>query len=125
MIAKPLEQININDLQSLIDNSVIEIKTLEYKQELPSKKDKDKKEFLYDVSSFANSNNGDLIYGIQETDGIPTEIVGLTIDNVDNEIARLDTMIRDGIKPRIPFVRIHHIVLENSKIVIIIRIHKS
>jgi len=66
MIPTDIDQITEEDLQALIDNSVIEGKTIEYKQSLPSNSDSDKKEFLADVSSFANASGGDLIYGIIE-----------------------------------------------------------
>ncbi|MCD6594362.1 ATP-binding protein, partial [bacterium] len=66
MIAKNIDQISEEDLQALIDNSVLEGKTIEYKQSLPGNSDSDKKEFLADISSFANASGGDLIYGILE-----------------------------------------------------------
>lgn len=66
MIPKDIKQIIQSDIQELIDNSVPEGKTIEYKRELPKKSDKAKKEFLADVSSFANSSGGDLILGIEE-----------------------------------------------------------
>lgn len=43
MIAKSVDQITEEDLQALVDNSVMERKTLEYKQMLPSNSDSDKK----------------------------------------------------------------------------------
>ena len=55
MINKKLEDIIIEDLRQLIDNNVIEKKTLEYKSQLPGNTDLAKKEFLADVSSFANT----------------------------------------------------------------------
>ena len=44
------------DLQALVDNSVLECKTIEYKQALPSNSDSDKKEFLA-VKNGKRSNN--------------------------------------------------------------------
>ena len=103
MIGKSIDKITEEDLQDLIDNSVLERKTIEYKQSLPSNSDSAKKEFLADVSSFANASGGDLIYGIIEdrNTGLPETLDGLAIDNVDQEILRLDSMIRDGIEPRL------------------------
>ena len=66
MISKHIDEITADDIKSLITNSVRESKTLEYKQILPGGQDKDKKEFLADISSFANSSGGDIIYGIKE-----------------------------------------------------------
>jgi len=128
MIAKDIEEITEEDLQALRDNKVSEGKTIEYKQSLPSRSDSGKKEFLADVSSFANASGGDLIYGIIEDrrTGIPKSLEGLTIENTAEEILRLENMIRDGIEPRIPSVNIPPpIPLKNSKVALIIRVHKS
>jgi len=127
MIPKNLDQITEKDLQTLIDNSVLERKTIEYKQLLPSNSDSDKKEFLADVSSFANASGGDLIFGIvqnKET-GVPEKLEGLDIKNPDQEVLRLDNLIRNGIEPRIPSVTIKPIPLSNSRVAIIIRVDRS
>ena len=127
MIPKNIDQITEEDLQALVDNSVSEGKTIEYKQELPSNSDSDKKEFLADVSSFANASGGDLIFGIiaDKKTGTPKSLEGLSIDNVDQEISRLENMIRDGIEPRILSVSIQPITLKNSKVALIMRVPKS
>ncbi|MCD6453036.1 MAG: ATP-binding protein, partial [Dehalococcoidales bacterium] len=131
-----IENITEEDLQALIENSVLESKTLEYKQELPKNSDQknsdqSRKEFLADVSSFANASGGDLIFGITEgitegrKTGIPKSLEGLSIENIDQEILRLENMIRAGIEPRIPPVSTQPITLKNSKTVLVIRIPKS
>jgi len=125
--AKNIEKITEEDLQGLVDNTVVERKTLEYKQALPGNTDADKKEFLADVSSFANASGGDLVYGITEDKktGIPKSLDGLDVDNPDQEILRLENMIRGGIEPRIPSVITEPIKLSNSKFALIIRVPKS
>ena len=125
MIAKSVDQITEEDLQVLKDNSVSEGKTIEYKQSLPSKSDSGKKEFLADVSSFANASGGDLIYGVSESKGIITAIDGLEVDDIDQEISRLENIIRTGIEPRTPSYRIQPVELKNSKYVLIIRVRQS
>jgi len=127
MIANSVDQITEEDLQALVDNSVVERKTLEYKQALPSNSDSDKKEFLADVSSFANASGGDLIYGItsDKKTGTPKSVDGLSIENADQEILRLENMIRDGIGPRISSVTTKSISLSNSGVALLIRIPKS
>ena len=64
MILKPLEQIAADHLPALITNAVSEGRTIDYKRELPGNSDGDKKEFLADVSSFANTSGGDLVFGM-------------------------------------------------------------
>ena len=122
-----IEKITEKDLQTLIDNKVLEQKTIEYKRALPTNSDKDKKEFLADVSSFANASGGDLIYGMTEDKktGYPKSLDGLDIENDDKEILRLDNIIRDGVKPRIPSTSIRVIPLKNAKKTLIIRANKS
>jgi hypothetical protein len=56
MIDKPVAQIGIEDLQRLVANKVSEPRSLEYKQALPGGTDSEKKEFLGDVSAFANAS---------------------------------------------------------------------
>jgi hypothetical protein len=127
LIEKPLDSINAQDLKQLIENQVLEKKSLDYKLSLPSNADADKKEFLADVSSFANSSGGDIIYGISQdnTTGFPKDLVGIDSENIDQEILRLESIIREGIEPRIPSVAIQPIKLANSKNVLILRIQKS
>lgn len=125
MIAKNIDQITEEDLQALIDNSVFEAKTIEYKRALPPNLDKERMEFLADVSSFANAGGGDLIYGITAENGIPKSLDGLIINDIDGEILRLENMIRTGIEPRIPAVRTQPVPLKNSNVALVIRIPKS
>jgi hypothetical protein len=127
MIPKNIDQITEKDLQALIENSVLERKTIEYKQSLSSDSDTDKKEFLADVSSFANASGGDLIYGIiqNKENGTPEKLEGLDIKNPDQEILRLENLIRSGIEPRIPSFDIRPISLSNLRIAIIISVNKS
>lgn len=124
MISKSLNQITKEDLQLLIQNSVSEGKTIDYKIQFPDNSDAARKEFLADISSFANASGGDLIFGIKENNGIPTEIVGITVDNQDLEIRRFEDIIRSGIDPRVS-VAVHTVNLPNNKIIFIFRISKS
>jgi len=87
MINKKIEDITEADLQALIDNKVLEGKTIEYKRELPTNADSGKKEFLADVTSFANTSGGDLLFGIEEDHAShePRSLIGIEVDNIDNE----------------------------------------
>ena len=101
MPVKPFDNYDGDDVQALLRNQVPEGRALDYKRDLPGTSDDDKKEFLADVSSFANTNGGDLIIGIDEEDSLPTEIVGVPVANLDECILRLEDMIRSGIQPRV------------------------
>ncbi len=125
MINRPLAQVMAADLNALLADGTLENKTLEYKLLLPLTTDKDKKEFLADVSSFANAGGGDLIYGVAALDGTPTAIPGLAEFNEDKEILRLESSIRDGIEPRIPGVQFQTVRGFAEGPVLIIRVPRS
>ena len=132
MINKQFDLIDKNDIEALISNGVAETRTLEYKEKLSGNSDEDKKEFLADISSFANASGGDIIYGIQEqrssdnkTTGIPEAANGVGAINSDAEIRRLENIIRDSIAPRIVGLQTKAIDGFADGSVIVIRVPKS
>jgi hypothetical protein len=124
MIVKPLDEITETDLNGLITASVAERKTIDYKQQLPDTNDAGKRELLADVSSFANTAGGDLIFGVTESAGLPTGIPGVQIANTDQEILRFDNIIRDGLSPRIRHTT-RAVGLASGLSVLIIRAERS
>lgn len=125
MILTSFKDITEADLNSLLAAKTPEGKTIEYKRALPGNADDDRKEFLADVSSFANSSGGDLLFGIDAVDGIPTSIPGLVNVNADADGLRLEGMIRDGIAPRLPGVQIRNIPSSCGGPVLLIRVPRS
>jgi hypothetical protein len=104
----PLAQIDGRQLDALVANAVREGRELDYKETLPGGSDDDKREFLSDVTSFANAVGGDIIFGVRERreqgrpTGEPEAVCGLLNLNVDAEKLRLENLIRDGVAPRMP-----------------------
>src|SRR5437660_9991576 len=124
LIDKPLESITEQDLLDLIANQVREDKRIEFKASLPGNSDKAKKEFLADVSSFANASGGDLIFGMQAQGGLASQLVGLQLPSVDAEILRLENVLRDGLDPRLPNVKFWPVIFV-SGVALIIRVARS
>lgn len=124
MIPKRLNDIDEGDLASLISNAVKEGRSIEYKRQLPSGTDGDKKEFLADVSSFANSGGGDLIFGMEERGGIATKIVGIQSADLDLEIGRLDNIAASGLEPKIRCA-IQPVECSEGRMVLVIRVDRS
>ena len=124
-LEKRLDQIGETDIQALKTNQIPEGKTLDYKRDPVGNADEDKKEFRADVTSFANSSGGNLIFGVEEADGVPISIPGLNITDPDAEILRIESMIRDSVQPRIPNVTCKAISLSNGKPCIVVRIPQS
>jgi hypothetical protein len=132
MIEKSFDQITKQDIDELVANGVPEGKTMEYKATLPRRTDGETKEFLGDVSSFANASGGDLLIGVTgevnsegKATGKPGKATGIPGTTPDHEIRRLDQMIHTGISPRIHGVQIRAVDGFEDGPVILIRIPSS
>ncbi len=77
------------------------------------------------MSSFANAAGGFLIFGMKEAGGLPTELSGVAVADVDKEKLRLESMLQDGIQPRIAGVSLTSVPLQNGHIALVMRIPKS
>ena len=86
--------------------------------------DADIKEFLKDVSSFANTAGGHLVIGVDETGGVPTGISPLSGDP-DQELQKLESRARDAIEPRIAGLRMKAVPITGGGFVLVLRIPKS
>lgn len=102
MIPKALKDIEKPDLENLVAWEVAEGSDLDYKLKLPT----DRRDFLVDVSSFANASGGDLVYGVREkrddnskNSGLPEAFLGLPRVNLDQEMLKLQSWIREGLEP--------------------------
>lgn len=122
---KEIFDLKEDDLLSLINKGESEIKTLEFKRTLVIGTDADKKEFLADVSSFANAAGGYIIYGMDAKDGIATALPGMNGINLDEMKLRIENIIREGISPRISNIAIHPIQLKSGTHAIVLYIPKS
>lgn len=120
-----IKQITENEIKSLVKEQVQEHTNLEYKREIKFSNDAEKKELLADVCSFANSNGGVILYGIEEekdsnekNTGIPKQITGLKL-NIDETTRSLDESIRRSIEPVLIGVNINSIEIDNKTVLTI------
>lgn len=132
MIYKRLEDIEASDIQGLCDRRVREGSQLDFKDALAGNDDKGKIEFLRDVTAMANTNGGDLIYGVteeRETDGTKTGIAatapGIEKLNVDDRTLWMENLIRDNTEPRLIGVGIHPVVIDPSHTALVVRVPRS
>jgi hypothetical protein len=119
------EAVSERDLMDLVDTGVPEGPLYDYKLQTYGGADADVKEFLKDVSSFANTVGGHLIIGMDEQLGLPTGLMPLSIQDPEQELLRLENLARDGIEPRIVGLRMKAVSLATGGVIIVIRIPKS
>jgi hypothetical protein len=119
-LAKPLDELTFDDIKRLKENRIEESVILDYKQALI-----DDDSFIKSVSSFANTQGGVIVFGVEESGkgGYPTAIPGLDLTDVNKE--RLEQLILSNIHPRL-FVRVAAVPHEHkTKCVLIVRIPDS
>jgi len=104
-----IDKLEAEDITRLIEESVPESTTLDYKEELPNLKDKIQKlKWLALVSSFANKDGGIIIYGIKEkrdssgkSEGFPEKITGLATFNYDDVTLQMGQVLNAGLDPKL------------------------
>ncbi|MBV9567772.1 MAG: ATP-binding protein, partial [Hyphomicrobiales bacterium] len=122
LFAKSIDDLEEADLVALATNNIRERKMLEYKRDRVGASHGDRKEFLYDASSFANAQGGYLIFGME--DGAELAPIGINGDPA-KEIVRLEQMVRSGIRPPLSGVHTISVKLGNGSSMLVMRIPKS
>lgn len=116
---KPMDALSAEDIQGLIAAAIQEGTTLEFKGALPGRTPDESREFLADVTSFANTAGGHLVFGIDEKDGVATAVNGLEGTAWDSEILRLEALIRDGVQPRLAGVRMRAVPMAKGAVLVV------
>ena len=122
---EPLNKLIIDNIKIIVQDKIPESRTLDYKRELPPQTDAGNKELLKDISAFANTVGGYLIYGIEEKEGVPTEILGVEVNNFDGLKQRFENLLRTGVDPVIRGVDYCAININDLKKIVILKIPRS
>lgn len=120
-----LDAITEAAVRALVEQGYAESKVIEYKRDLPGPSEGEKKEFLADISSMANTAGGHVVFGVRAEDGIPKEITPLTVASPEPEELRLQNILQDGLQPRVPGVQLRFIPLATGGFVLLIRVPRS
>ena len=115
---------SIEDIDSLITNEVEENIHLDYKAAgALDKEDKKRTEITKDISAFANSDGGIIVYGISEVDHRPKEI-----SPVDGRVYTKEWLenVIQLIQPRIEDIKIHPIRIDDiGQSIYVVKIPRS
>ena len=140
VLSKPVDQIRISDIKSLIDSQVPESEQIEFKENLPARKnstdpwiegkntigDRAKNEILEEVVAFANAYGGVCLLGIKESSTKPPVAAKISPISRCAELAeRLNLVFRDCVEPQLPQIEIIPIKTNGESGVLIIRVGQS
>ena len=123
-----IEDVTLETLQTLIGTP--EGLMTDFKEALPLSNREEKREFLADVAAFANAAGGEIFIGITERNeggarmGVATGVLGVEC-NPDNAILSIESLLRDGISPRINGLRMVAIEVTSGRYVLAMRIPRS
>lgn len=112
------------DLAALASGSQREGRRWEFKRDQYQWNDEGTREFLADVSSFANAGGGMLLIGIDDEDGCASEVVGVC-GPVDDALQRMTQKVRTGLDPRVSGVEMRAIPVHDNRNVLAIRVSRS
>lgn len=124
ILSKKINDLTASDIQILLENGAVESKYLEFKSDINIGNDAEKREFLRDISAFANTQGGIIIYGISEDKHRLPLITGISSE-YDSLLLQIQAVIQMGISPRIQGIEIGKIDIECGKYLLLIRIPRS
>lgn len=123
-IPRNLTQTTASDLAALVEQQVTEGPYLDFKRDLPRLDGSGRHELLADISAFANSSGGDVIYGIDEDGEGKASAVTPSVANADEEARRIQDALMNGLEPRVPGIQVHAVNVEGG-FVLIVRVPQS
>jgi hypothetical protein len=111
---RPVAEWEESDLQALIRDEVQESLTLDYKRSgALGRGSTERNNLSKDVSAFANSEGGMLVYGIEENGHVPTAI-DLGVDRTQITKEWLESVLKTNIHPTIDQVLIKQVPLPSK-----------
>lgn len=113
-----------DDVEALVGRAR-ESKTLEFKAQLPGNDRQSKVDFLSGITSLANTAGGDFLMGVSASKGIAVGLVPIAVANLDDEMLRLENILRDSVEPRLPPVQMAAIDCGSATYVFVIRVVRS
>jgi len=118
---KNISEIKYEDLEKLIENNISEGWFMEYKGSFPNNK-----KIANSIASFANSEGGWYIIGIEEkeNEANPYEIVGFDLQTNRKPDDKITNIVKDNIDP-IPYFKSQIVEIPENKVVLIVQVFEN
>jgi len=108
-------------LNTLIAAKAAENQFLDYKERIPS----EGKDFIADVTSFANTHGGCIVFGVSEKGGEPCACPGVQVEDRDAEVRRLSAIISSQTDPPLRGFKFDWVPFDEKTLMLVLRIPQS
>ena len=118
---KNISEIEYDDLKKLIENNISEGWFVEYKGSFPNNK-----KIAKSIASFANSEGGWYIIGIEENENEskPSEIIGFDLETNRKPADKITNIVKDNIDP-IPYFESKVVEIPENKHVLVVQVFEG
>ena len=125
MLHASLAQINEALLVQVCKEKWPETTTLDFKAILPKGTEHDRDEFRKDVCAMANTDGGDIVFGIGEKAGKANAVVPVCDQAFDAAKRSLLQVLESHVEPRIEGLRFHEVAIPTGGYVLVLRVPAS
>ena len=119
MLATNLDSVTVELLRSVCVERWPESTTLEFKKDPPGQADRDKHELLKDVSALANTDGGDIVFGLEEFEGTALSLAPIRSEPVDYLERRIGQVLDAGLDPRVLGLRTLRIEVDGGYVLVL------
>ncbi len=123
-ITQSSQRLTATDINRFVETGKSEDTTLDFKLEPYKAGDDGSKDFVKDITAFANSQGGHIVIGIEEQEGIAVAVKPITNFDWDREILRLENLCQDRIEPKVMGIEIYTIEIDTGD-VLVVKVPKS
>lgn len=123
-LPRDLTTANEAHLRAIVEARQSENTHLEFKRDVPGRDARGIQDLLADVSAFANSSGGDLLYGIDEDGEGQAAALVPQAGNMDDEARRVQNVLMNNIEPRLPGLQVMAVLVAGG-FVLAIRVPQS
>ncbi len=125
MFTKEFDEITLADVQAVVDGGLPEGRQLEFKRDRYEKTDSGRRELVADVSAMANAVGGYLLIGVDEKNGVASEISGIVEPDPDSLILAVTQSILASTEPPLNDFRPRWLPMDGDRGVLILKIARS
>jgi Putative DNA-binding domain len=101
VLGQPVEEVEEDQLRSLVENGVREDADLDFKQVRYGTSGSEKREFAGDLAAMANDRGGLVVIGIRDVNDVAVELT--PVELADGEEGRLRQTAAGNLAPHVPF----------------------